>query len=269
MSENGTPKDDRGNVPGEPEAGADTPAIDASNDSSGEQNAEETSFPEEKPGIWHSAKDMAEDADRWFVSLAQTFGRGEGWARREAEVVSDSAKAAAATTRAFTHRVVSKLRSGSEPAQAPKAPPDMQRVLQPLGELVSKHGPDRYSELENDKRFWQLVAVLVRLRQAKVRAAKRSAKVALVKTSQPPADAVIDDVTAVQKPAPIAIAEPTATTESKANEKSDLKGNGKTKSEAAEPAAEPAPEPAPEAVTAGSFPRLVVPNVKPEEGGEA
>jgi hypothetical protein len=59
------------------------------------------------------AQSVADTGDRWFVSLAQGLGQIGAWARREKDVVAESAVAAAATTAEVIGPLAGRLRPGT------------------------------------------------------------------------------------------------------------------------------------------------------------
>ena len=67
------------------------------------------------------AKKVASAGDRWFVSFARGLGRAAGRLRKETDIVTSSAKSAAATTGRVTAKMVSRMkpRLGS-PTPAPE-----------------------------------------------------------------------------------------------------------------------------------------------------
>src|SRR5215467_10508017 len=63
------------------------------------------------------AREVAAVGDRWFLSLAGGVGRAGGWARKEADIVADSAVAAFATTMTVAKALTSLVMAGLEPAK--------------------------------------------------------------------------------------------------------------------------------------------------------
>lgn len=143
------------------------------------------------------AQQVADTGDRWFVSLAQGLGQIGTWARREKDVVAESAVAAAATTARVVKPLAWRLRPGTRPAPAADEEPAMQAdpetwsapavsgdlaasegpateecapaqsnppgvlpVLEVLGKVVTDHESTQYSSLQSDNRFWALVRLL-------------------------------------------------------------------------------------------------------------
>src|SRR5690348_5312311 len=62
------------------------------------------------------AREIAHVSDEWFVSLAGAVGRAGWWARREADIVADSAVAAFATTMGVAKTLTALAASGLVPA---------------------------------------------------------------------------------------------------------------------------------------------------------
>jgi hypothetical protein len=56
------------------------------------------------------AKKVASAGDRWFVSFARGLGRAAGRLRKETDIVTSSAKSAAATTGRVTAKMVSRMK---------------------------------------------------------------------------------------------------------------------------------------------------------------
>ena len=66
------------------------------------------------------AREIANVGDEWFLSVASGLGRAGGWARKEADIVADSAVAAFATTMTVAKKLMSLATVGLEPADAPR-----------------------------------------------------------------------------------------------------------------------------------------------------
>jgi len=102
--------------------------------------------------ILHEARQLAVAGDRWLVSLADGLERVTAWAHREAEIVSESAKAAYATTRDFTRTIKDQATGGS----------DMSLLLRRFGHMMASNADDEYDDLQSNGKFWKLLRTLRR-----------------------------------------------------------------------------------------------------------
>ncbi len=100
------------------------------------------------------ARRIADDADRWFVSVARGLGRTARWTREEAALVADAAVAAGRTTGDFTKDMLRRLTPDARPTESQ---PQLETALIALGELVASYGPDDYAKLWKSEKLWRLL----------------------------------------------------------------------------------------------------------------
>jgi hypothetical protein len=99
-------------------------------------------------GVVDHAREIADLSDRWFLGVAARLGRAGVWARREADIVADSAVAAFATTMMVAKKVMSLATIGLEgPGSGSSRDGNPENSLPSLGQevaldLVSAASPD-------------------------------------------------------------------------------------------------------------------------------
>jgi len=107
-----------------------------------------------KDDLVDAAGAVAEEGDRWFVSIARELGRTSGWIVRESTEIGDAAKAAAASTRNITEQLATRVR---RTVMGPREDERTAHLAQQLGELMLAQSNAEFSAACQKRRFWKLV----------------------------------------------------------------------------------------------------------------